>query len=79
MFEWFKNRQVIHIKVVTDRTPDTTEKEQDQSCPKEPFAGLRLHRYSKPFVLGSISRIRSSLEQAPRNARANALKIASIL
>ena len=35
--------------------------------------------HSKPFVLGSISRIRSSREQAPRSARANALKIASIL
>ncbi len=35
--------------------------------------------YSSPFVLGSNSRIRSSREQAPRIALANALKIASIL
>jgi hypothetical protein len=35
--------------------------------------------HSNPFVLGSISRIRSSREQAPRRALANALKIASIL
>ena len=35
--------------------------------------------HSSPFVLGSISRIRSSLLQAPRIARANALKLASIL
>src|SRR5665213_1138012 len=39
----------------------------------------RDHPYSNPFVLGRSSRIRSSLEHAPRSARANALKIASIL
>ncbi len=35
--------------------------------------------HSSPFVLGSSSRMRSSREHAPRMARANALKIASIL
>ena len=41
--------------------------------------GAPYFAHSNPFVLGSISRIRSSREQAPRSARANALKIASIL
>ena len=39
----------------------------------------KLGHHSRPLVLGSNSRMRSSREHAPRMARANALKIASIL
>src|SRR5579875_131945 len=44
-----------------------------------PLLLRKLKHHSSPLVLGRRSRIRSSREQAPRMARAKALKMASIL
>ena len=63
----------------SSREIDRIDEHKSKAC-TEGFAVRRGNFFhSSPFVLGNISRIRSSLLHAPRMARANALKMASIL